>query len=330
MARPLDPAQSTWELSHDFIARAITFYLGRQRRDLWRQAGAYAAPALLAAMVTTAAIYELAVAGPERERRRPHPLYETADYWARIEPGVFCMGSRGKGDPPGDCTEVPVDPKAYEDEKPAHRVKILEPFLIGRYEVTLEEYERFTNDTQRNPPGDSGFGTGLDNARWKRLPVINVSWQDAQDYADWLSKKTGKIFRLPTEAEWEYAARAGSAAAYFWGEPADQADKYAWYSRNSGGKAHPVGEKLPNQRGLYDTAGNVWEWVADCYHESYRGALADGRTAWEDGNGCDSGQRVLRGGSWLNVPVYLRSASRFRITPGFRDSLVGFRLAQDL
>ena len=180
--------------------------------------------------------------------------------------------------------------------------------------------------------------------------MINVSWEDARAYAKWLSQKTGRNFRLPTEAEWEYAARAGTRAPYFWeGLPGTACDFANGFDR-----AHeqelkarfsidwaplpcddpyatlaPVGSFGYNSWHLHDLAGNVWEWVADCYHDSYAGA-PPGPAAWTDGMECASGRRVIRGGSWGSDPAFLRSANRNGYTPDNRYYNLGFRLAQDI
>ena len=261
------------------------------------------------------------------------------------------MGSRSEGEPPGDCqADTPVDPEARPDEKPPHRVRIEKAFLLAKFEVSFEEYDHFAYDTGRRPPSDSGFAAGLAPETARRLPVINVSWEDARAYAEWLSQKTGRRFRLPTEAEWEYAARAGARAPYFWeGSPGSACDFANGFDR-----AHeqelksrfgiywaplpcddpyptlaPVGRFRPNSWGLHDLAGNVVEWVADCYHDSYAGA-PPGPAAWTDGTECASGRRVIRGGSWDGKPGTLRSANRTRISPDSRLDGLGFRLAQDL
>ena len=315
----------------------------RRRKRLLR-GGAGLAFASLAAAV--AIFYPAYLA--EQERRSP--LYRAAD-WVRIEPGEFCMGSRGEGEPPGDCrADTPIDPEAQPDEKPPHRVRIEKGFLLARYEVSFEEYDRFAYDTGRRPPSDSGFAAGLAPETAKRLPVINVSWEDARAYAKWLSQKTGRNFRLPTEAEWEYAARAGTRAPYFWeGLPGTACDFANGFDR-----AHeqelkarfsidwaplpcddpyatlaPVGSFGYNSWHLHDLAGNVWEWVADCYHDSYAGA-PPGPAAWTDGMECASGRRVIRGGSWGSDPAFLRSANRNGYTPDNRYYNLGFRLAQDI
>lgn len=258
------------------------------------------------------------------------------------------MGARAGGDAPGDCREIAADPDAGPDEKPLHRVTIRKPFLLAKYEVTLEEYERFAYDTGRNSPGDAGFGVDLEPARRKRLPAINVSWQDAGDYAAWLSEKTGKRFRLPSEAEWEYAARAGTGTPRFWDKLAGDACRYAnvfdqrhrqelmqkytisWDSvpcDDPYAVSAPVGSFAANAWGLHDMAGNVWEWVQDVWHKDYQGAPSDG-SAWKTGG--EAGRRVIRGGSWLDRPESLRAAYRYGLLPDSRDFNLGFRLAQDL
>lgn len=158
--------------------------------------------------------------------------------------------------------------------------------------------------------------------------MINVSWGEAVEFAEWLSKRTGKRYRRPTEAEWEYAARVGTKTRWSFGDEEGDLGGYAWDWGNSGGMTHPVGEKDPNPWGLHDVYGNVLEWVRDCWHDSYEGAPVDG-LAWEEGEGGDCGQRVVRGGSWSYGAGYLRSAYRLRNDADYRDETLGFRLAQD-
>jgi formylglycine-generating enzyme required for sulfatase activity len=156
--------------------------------------------------------------------------------------------------------------------------------------------------------------------------VINLDWNDARDYAAWFFERTeGLTCGLPSEAEWEYAARAGSTTPWYWGDDGKVADEFAWYDENSDEQTHPVGGKRPNASGLHDMAGNVWEWVEDCWHENYSGAPEDGR-AWLEDNGGDCRSRVLRGGYWRKLPVNLRSADRSSYPPSGRNNFIGFRL----
>ena len=211
------------------------------------------------------------------------------------------------------------------DEKPVHEVTI-KAFAMGKFEVTFEEYDRFALATGRSFPADQGWGRG-------QRPVINVSWDEAKAYADWLSEKTKKRYRLPTESEWEYAAR-GQGKDDLWAGTSDekQLPDFAVYAANSQNRTAPVGPdqgRNPNAIGLYDMSGNVFEWVEDCWHGSYKQAPTDG-SAWLEANGGNCQGRVLRGGSWLNSSVYLRASFRTRFNAGSRVDYVGFRLLQDL
>jgi formylglycine-generating enzyme required for sulfatase activity len=212
------------------------------------------------------------------------------------------------------------------DETPVHQVSVKD-FAIGRCEVTFDEYDRFAEATKREKPDDWGFGRG-------NRPVIAVSWEDARAYADWLSQQTGKQYRLPTEAEWEYAARASTTTQYWWGDEIRQ-DQRVWANCNGCGsewdskETAPVGSFPANPFGLLDTAGNVWEWVEDCWHENYQDAPQDG-SAWLEANGGKCEGRVVRGGSWGVIPRWLRSADRLGYRPTDRDDVLGFRLVQDL
>jgi formylglycine-generating enzyme required for sulfatase activity len=206
------------------------------------------------------------------------------------------------------------------DEVPIHTVRIRKSFAVGRFEVTFGEYDQFAKATNRQFPIDQGWGRG-------RQPVIFVSWQDAVEYTKWLSAQTGKRYRLPTEAEWEYAARGGQGTAYWWGQDwmkgmANCRDCGSPWDK----KTAPVGSFKPNPFGLYDTAGNVWEWVEDCRHDNYSGAPADG-SPWTSGGNCV--RRMIRGGSWVNLPRYLRSSNRGRYYPDNREDFIGFRLVQE-
>ena len=219
-----------------------------------------------------------------------------------IPAGTFLMGS--KADPFASS-----QPSA--DEQPQHQVRI-KSFAIGKFEVTQEQWF-------------SIMGNLPSKFKGRTLPVEEVSWDDAQAFVRKLSEKTGKNYRLPTEAEWEYAARAGSQTNYYFGDSEDDLSRFAWFSSNSGTTTHPVGGKLPNAFGLYDMHGNVWEWTADCWNRNYNGTPVDGG-AWTSG-AC--GRRVLRGGAWYFDPQFLRSAVRYDRLQAFRNNGFGFRLARD-
>jgi formylglycine-generating enzyme required for sulfatase activity len=200
------------------------------------------------------------------------------------------------------------------DEKPVHRVKIEKPFYMGKYEVTQAQWKAIMGARSR-PSLRSG-----DN-----LPVEQVSWDAAREFC----AKAGGGLRLPTEAEWEYACRAGSATNWFFGDDEKLLGEYAWYKTNSDVRTHEVGQKKPNGWGLYDMAGNVAEWCQDTYQKTYRGAPDDGR-AWIT---MDDQFRVIRGGAWDNPDnpdnpaAAARSANRTWSIPALEDSTIGFRVA---
>ena len=230
-----------------------------------------------------------------------------------IPAGEFLMGS------PENESE------RQNSEGPQHKVVIAKSFAMGRYTVTFEEYDRFCESTGRQQPGDAGWGRG-------RRPVINVSWDDAVAYCAWLSQETGAAYRLPSEAEWEYAARAGTTTVFWWGDDIDttRANYDGNYTYRNGPKGEyrrqtvAVDTFQPNPFGLYQVHGNVWEWVQDTWHETYDSAPVDG-SAWEDKSG---GPCVLRGGSWYNGPKWLRGAARSGGVPHFWVDGRGFRLAR--
>ena len=207
-------------------------------------------------------------------------------------------------------------------ERPVHSVTI-EPFRLGKYEVTFAQWESCVADggCVGYTPDDYGWGGGRGNR-----PVIDVSWDDIQLFIDWLNARTGGNFRLPTEAEWEYAARAGSTTLYSWGNSigVNRAHCDGCRSWDEYGPA-PVGSFSANAWGIHDMHGNVWEWVQDCSNYSYVGAPTDG-SAWTSG---DCSVRVRRGGSWYAAPRYLRSANRSGYARSYRNFTYGFRLAQD-
>ena len=208
----------------------------------------------------------------------------------------------------------------YNDEGPVRRVTMFAPFAVGKYEVTFAEWGACWADGGcRRDPRDEGWGRG-------NRPVINVSWKDAQAYVGWLSQQTGKQYRLLSESEWEYAARAGSQTRYAWGDGIgrNRANCRSCGSRWDGESTAPVGSFAANAFGLHDLHGNVWEWVEDCWNDSYRGARVDG-AAWEVG---DCSRRVTRGGSWYSSPGHLRSASRVKDGTTSGSFHIGFRVAR--
>jgi formylglycine-generating enzyme required for sulfatase activity len=223
-----------------------------------------------------------------------------------------------------DCPELVVlaggtfrmGSNAITEAQPVHPVTV-PPFAMGLYPVTFEEWDACVADGACTDRIGDGWGRG-------RRPVINVSWEGAQAYVSWLSHKTNRPYRLPSEAEWEYAARAGTKTAYPWGETWDPA---LANGADSVGRTTEVGAYPPNAFGLYDMIGNVWEWVEDCWHDNYDGAPDDGR-AWIDLKNCNT--RVMRGGSWYRDPAGLLVASRSSNPPAVRFNILGFRVARTL
>ncbi len=208
---------------------------------------------------------------------------------------------------------VPVgDPLDYEDEEDGPRpgITIARPFAIGKYEVTQAQWQAV-------------MGSNPSHFKGPDLPVEMVTWRDVQEYLHRLNAKTGKQYRLPTETEWEYAARAGSGASYSFGEDKAQLKHHAWYEGNAGGETRPVGQLPPNAFGLHDMHGNVWEWVADCYGSSYAAVLPADFAKEREGF-C---YRVIRGGSVLNFPKYLTAFYRTSLTPINFNNNLGFRVA---
>lgn len=193
-----------------------------------------------------------------------------------------------------------------------HQVTISNDFLIGKYTVTQALWQAIMGN---NP---SHF-KGADR------PVEQVSWDDCQIFIQKLNSMAGKnIYRLPTEAEWEYSRRAGSTSAYCFGDDEGRLGKYAWYANNSGQETHPAGQKKPNSLGLYDMHGNVWKWCQDWYGNYPSGPVMDPKGP-SSGSNC-----VLRGGSWFKVAAYARAAYRYRGNPGLRYNYLGFRLVRTL
>jgi formylglycine-generating enzyme required for sulfatase activity len=225
-----------------------------------------------------------------------------------------------------DCPEMVVVPAGKfmmgsmdgaSDEKPVREVTIGRSFAVGKFEVTFADWEACVAGggcTSNKSPSDQGWGRG-------RRPVIDISWNDAKEYVTWLARKTGQPYRLLTEAEWEYAARAGTTTKYAFGDAINK--QQAQFSES---KTAEVGSFPANAWALYDMHGNVWEWVEDCYQENYNGALSDGSAR----SFPNCSLRVLRGGSWYGNPQFLRSALRNGLPPVYRGGGVGFRVARTL
>jgi formylglycine-generating enzyme required for sulfatase activity len=217
-----------------------------------------------------------------------------------VAPGQFEMGSPDS------------DADASADEKPRHRVKLTKGYYLAADLVTQTQYKELMGANSSGFAGDD-------------LPVEFVSWNDAQEFCRRLSSKEGRAYRLPTEAEWEYACRAGSTTKYQFGDNFAQLPGYAWFDKNAGGATHGVGLKKPNAWGLHDMHGNLWQWCQDWYDPAYyqRSPVAD------PSNATASKFRVIRGGSWINAASFCRSASRYYLRPSDRDFSVGFRVAAE-
>lgn len=228
--------------------------------------------------------------------RSEHPRIEMVE----IESGTFVMGSD--------------EQVADHDEKPLHEVRI-EAFRIGRYEVTQRQWTAVTGS---NP----SFFKGDDR------PVECVSWQEVQKFIDKLNRQTGRRFRLPTEAEWEYAARGGCDNDAYTYAGSNDIGSVAWFAENSDDRTHDVGGKLPNRLGLYDMSGNVNEWCDDSYDSLAYTRLSNAAAA-ASGEAI-SGERVFRGGGWYSMPCHVRTANRNHASAEIRDRSLGFRLAEDI
>ena len=228
-----------------------------------------------------------------------------------VQEGSYTMGS------PTD------EPGRWKDEAPRHRVTIGRPFAVGRYEVTFAEWAVCLRAGGcSHHPDDEGWDRG-------DRPAIHVSWKDAKEYVGWLSKKTGRTYRLLSESEWEYAARADTDSAYYWGAEAGQgrANCGRCGGRGGGAQTTPAGSFPPNGFGLFDMSGNVWEWVEDCGHRDYTGAPTDG-SAWLKSGDCRV--RMLRGGAWDDAAARVRSAFRHWDFTDTRSDDIGFRVARTL
>jgi formylglycine-generating enzyme required for sulfatase activity len=219
-----------------------------------------------------------------------------------IPAGSFLMGAD------------PFTNLAYEREKPQHSVNI-KAFAIGKFEITQEQWY-------------SVMGYNNSSNKGRKLPVENISWDEAQLFVLKLSQKTGKKYRLLSEAEWEYAARSKTVTQYFWGDDVKQANDYAWHSEISNDQAQPVGLKKPNQYGLHDMLGNVWEWTHDCWNENYKGAPVDGSSWAAEVCPSTENSRVMRGGNWEMAAIDLRTSTRQHNPAKKGYPYVGFRVAR--
>lgn len=222
--------------------------------------------------------------------------------WIRVEGGTFRMGN---------------DNGLSPDESPEH-VVTLDGFSISSTEVTFDQYDRFCEATKRSKPGDNGWGRG-------GTPVINVNWNDAYEFCLWASRVNGSTIRLPTEAEWEYAARGGKESHGYHFSGDSVIDAVGWYSENSGKRTHTVGGKQPNELGIYDMTGNVWEWCGDWYGDDYY-AVSPKKNP---GGPATGGYHVLRGGSWLSNPAYSHITTRSSLRSDYVSSNNGFRIVRE-
>jgi formylglycine-generating enzyme required for sulfatase activity len=255
-------------------------------------------------------------AAPSSSTPETTPSSVSAEY----HPGDFFRDCK-------ECGEMAVVPagtfemgSGADMESPIHRVTIAKPFAIGRYEVTFREWDLcVAAGGCKYSPSDQNWGRG-------DRPVINLSWLDAKEFVKWLSEKTGQSYRLPSEAEWEYAARAGTSTPYFWGREIGTRQAQCRECGGGGAQTSPVGSFKSNAFGLFDTAGNAAEWVEDCWNDNYRNAPRDG-SAWTTGQ-CQL--RGLRGGSFDSQAKYLRSQARFRYDFDVRYLANGFRVVREL
>ncbi len=254
---------------------------------------------LLAILLFSLAVPFSAIAGSKPGKntsRTPDAFTDptTGMKFVLVKGGCFQMGELGED--------------AREDERPAHKVCV-DSFYIGKYDVTHGQWEKIMESDLEPSNSIANF------------PVVSVSWDNAQDFIAKLNAKSVRKFRLPTEAEWEYAARSGGKKELFSG--GKKPDAFAWYDGNSGKSAHPVGQKKPNGLGLYDMSGNVWEWVNDWYDGNYYGV-----SPMKNPQGPSSGSsRVIRGGSLNDDEWFARTTTRSSKDPRYGDNLTGFRLA---
>lgn len=221
--------------------------------------------------------------------------------WINVEEGTFSMGSK----------------QGESDEKPVHKVK-LDDYQISKYEITFGQYEVFCEETNRKKPEDVNWGRG-------KRPVINVNWNDAAAFCEWLSQKSGDKIKLPTEAQWEYAARGGRLSKNYSYSGSEDVSTVSWYAGNSDKITHQTGQKTPNELGIYDMSGNVYEWCRDWYEKNYYE-----QSAKSNPQGPLSGYvRVIRGGSWYDLENFLLCTNR-ECFPPFRCFWhIGFRIVKE-
>jgi formylglycine-generating enzyme required for sulfatase activity len=221
--------------------------------------------------------------------------------WVHVEGGRFRMGN---------------DNGLSPDESPEHEV-LLDGFFMSATEITFDQYDRFCEATKRSKPSDNGWGRGT-------MPVINVNWNDAYEFCQWAANVTGSPVKLPTEAEWEFAARGGTKSRKFAFSGGNKIDDVAWFAENSERKSHQVALKAPNELGIYDMTGNVWEWCADWYSEEYYSVSPK-----KNPQGPQTGtHHVLRGGSWLSTATYGHVTTRSSLRSDYISTGNGFRVCR--
>ena len=271
--------------------------------------------AAIIVQVTSASAQEVAQPSMQEQTLKPKDVFKdcaNCPEMVVVPAGSFKMGSPTS------------EPERSAEEGPQHLVTITRPFAVGRFEVTFDEWDACVAEGGCNgyKPSDEGWGRG-------RRPVVNVSWDDAQSYVTWLSKKTHKSYRLLSGSEYEYAMRAGTQTVYPWGDTVgtNNANCHSCGSQWDAKQTAPVVSFAPNGFGLYDMVGNVREWTEDCYHDTYKGSPTDG-SAWIEGGDCY--HRVVRGGSFLLAPAFLRSASRYWFASDYRLRYLGFRVTRTL
>ena len=260
--------------------------------------------------------------------------------FVKIPSGSFMMGSGISASQ--TASQYGGKEGYYKDEHPQHRVTITKNFYMQTTEVTVGQWKSFIQDidykTEAETRGGAWIYSGSAELEFKvgyywdnpgfeqsdKNPVTCVSWNDVQAFVRWLNRKEGKTYRLPTEAEWEYACRAGSTTTFYFGNDKDRLGKYAWYQNNSGKHTHPVGEKEPNSWGLHDMYGNVSEWCQDWYGKYPSGSVTDP-------TGPPSGsERIVRGGAWITIPRFGNSTFRYMFAPNSRFGGPGLRLVRNL